>query len=426
LGFFTATLLVVANMVGTGVFTTTGFLIRDIGSAPAVLIVWLVGGVLALCGSLAYGELIGALPRNGGEYQLLSRIYHPAVGFTAGWISLIVGFSAPIGAASLAFGRYTAAVFPMVSPVAAALCLVILLSSLHALNVVWGGWVQNIFTVIKIALIVLLVAGGLLWGDPGRVVSFSRQPVASAVLSPAFAVGLIFVSFAYSGWNGAAYIAGEVREPARTLPRSLLVGTAVVVLLFLGLNVAFLAAAPASELSGVVAVGHVAATHLFGQTGGRLLSAVIALALISSVSAMIMAGPRVYGTMGADYPRLSVLRIRSKQGGPAAAIAVQALAAMLMVVTATFEILLTYIGFTLAISSGLTVIGVMVLRWREPGLTRPYRVWGYPWTPLLFVALTVWMVAHTVCERPLTALFGGITLASGGGLYFCVRKNKFL
>ena len=198
-----------------------------------------------------------------------------------------------------------------------------------------------------------------------------------------------------------------------------------VLLLFLGLNAAFLAAAPRGELSGVVKVGHVAAVHLFGEAGGRVLSAVISLALVSSVSAMIMAGPRVYGAMGEDYAPLSVLKRRSRHdGGPLVAVALQAAVAALMVLTATFELLLTYIGFTLALSSGLTVTGVLVLRHREPRLGRPYRVLGYPWTPLLFVSLTLWMVFHTLTERPLAAVFGVATLASGVGLFFLMGGPK--
>ncbi len=424
LGPATATLLVVANMVGTGVFTTTGFLIRDLGSAPAVLVAWLLGGFLALCGALTYAELVAALPRNGGEYHLLSRVLHPWVGFVAGWISLVVGFSAPIAASSLAFGRYLAAVAPGVSPVVAALTLIVLLSCVHAVHVTAGGALQNVFTVGKVTLILVFIAGGILLGDIGQAFSPGSGAVPEAVVSPAFAVGLIFVSFSYSGWNGAAYVAGEIRNPARSLPLALLAGTGLVAALYLGLNVVFLAAAPASQLAGVVEVGHVAATHLFGPAAGGFLSAAIALALVSSVSAMIMAGPRVYQAVGEDYPMLSFLSYRSRRGGPAVAVALQALLAVAMVVTATFETLLTFIGFTLSLSAGLTALAVPVLRRREPELQRPYRVWGYPITTLSFVALSAWMIWHAVTQRPSSALAGFATLACGAALYLVMRRGR--
>lgn len=424
LGAATATLIVIASMIGTGVFTTTGFLVRDIPSSPAVLLAWLVGGLLALCGALAYGELVAALPRNGGEYQILARVYHPAVGFVAGWISLVVGFSAPIAASAIGFGSYLAAIVPAVNPTAAAAILVVGLSALHAAHVTAGSGLQNAFTIGKVLLIAGFVGGGLVVADPARVFASGTMPVADAVISPQFAVGLILVAFAYSGWNGAAYIAGEVRRPDRVLPLALFLGTGVVVLLYLGLNVVFLASAPPEELAGVVEVGHVAATRLFGPGTGAAVSAVIALALVSSVSAQVMAGPRVYEAMGVDYRRLAVLARRSDRGGPVGAVVLQGTIALAMLLTSTFEALLTFIGFTLSLASGLAVVGVIVLRRREPDLRRPYRTWGYPVTPLLFVALSAWMVVHAITERPVVAAAGGLTIVSGLVVHALVARGS--
>lgn len=440
LGALTATLLVVASMVGTGVFTTTGIVLSDVPSATAVLVAWLLGGLLALSGALSYAELGAALPRNGGEYQLLGRIYHPAVGFVAGWVSLVVGFSAPIAASALAFGSYLAAVVPDVPPVAAAVVLIAALAALHGFDVRLGSGVQNAFTIGKILLVVGfalvggLVAAGFVGGPapspavgpeatlPTALAAPSPVPLSDAILSPAFAVALILVSFAYCGWNGAVYIAGEVRRPGRTLPAALLVGTALVVVLYLALNLVFLAAAPLPALAGKVEVGHVAAERLFGSEAGSVLSSLIALALVSSVSAMLMAGPRVYEAMGADHPPLRVLARRTGRGGPAIAAGLQAVVAIVMVLTASFGTLLAYIGFTLSISGGLTVIGVFVLRRREPSLERPYRTWGYPVTPAAFVALSAWMIVHTLWERPEAALPGLGTLAAGVLLWFALGR----
>lgn len=424
LGALTATLLVVANMIGTGVFTTTGFLVRDIHAPPAILLGWLIGGLLALCGALSYGELTAALPKNGGEYQLLSRIYHPIFGFVAGFISLVVGFSSPIAAAALAFGKYLVVLLPKgaagpTTPTIAAVILVLLLSLLHGAHVRAGGSVQNVFTIAKVTLIAFYIIGGLFKGNPSLIMTTVPTDIGTgaALLTPAFAVGLIYISFSYSGWNGAAYLAGEVRKPQTTLPVALIVGTLIVTVLYVGLNFVFLSAAPRSALSGVVEIGHVAARALFGAAAGDALSGVIALALVSSVSAMVMAGPRVYQAMGDDCPRLGFLVKRSKGGGPVYAIALQGLVALALILSATFEVLLSYIGFTLSLSAGLTVFGVLVLRRREATLERPYRTWGYPVTPLLFVALSLWMATHSLIQRPVVGLAGLGTIAVGAILY---------
>ena len=422
LGAMTATLLVVANMIGTGVFTTSGFLIADIRSPAAVLLAWVVGGVLALCGALSYGELTTAMPRNGGEYLLLTRVYHPLVGFVAGWISLIVGFSAPIAASALAFGHYVAALAPSIDPVVSGALLTVVLSAMHALHVSLGARIQNVLASAKVVLIAAFILGGLAKADFGLLFVEATPSLGESALSPAFAVGLIFVSFAYAGWNGAVYVAGEVRDPSRTLPLSLIAGTGLVVLLYCALNLVFLSAAPAEQLAGVVEIGHVAAAALFGARTGSLLTGLIALALMSSVSAMIMAGPRVYESMGHDYPRLSPLSRRTRDSGPIVALVLQTVIVLIMVMTSSFATLLTYIGFTLSASAALTVIGVIVMRRREPELFRPYRTWLYPVSPLLFALLSLWMIVHTLMQRPAAALAGLATIGTGVVLYWLVRR----
>jgi APA family basic amino acid/polyamine antiporter len=423
LGLTTAVLLVVADMVGSGVFTTSGVLLEELGSPFSVLAAWLAGGFLALCGALTYGELTAALPENGGEYHLLGRIYHPAVGFTAGVISLAVGFSAPVALTSLAFGDYLAALVPGIPPVGAAAALVVLLSLLHALHVGAGGGVQNLFAAAKVVLILAFIGAGLALGDPVRLATGARSTL-EALPSPAFAVGLILVFFAYSGWNGAAYLAGEVRDPGRTLPRALGLGTAIVIVLYLGLNAVFFMAVPASVLAGEVEVGHLAAVHLFGAEAGAIFSGAIALALISAVSAMIMAGPRVYEAMGRDCPRLAFLRRRSRRRGPVVSIALQGALSLIMIATSSFGALLAYVGFTLSICAALTVLGAVKLRLSEPRLRRPYRIWAYPVTPILFVVLAVWMVVHSLVERPAAALAGGGTIALGLVLYLLLGRRS--
>jgi APA family basic amino acid/polyamine antiporter len=423
LGLTTAAALVVANMVGTGVFTTTGLMVRDIQSAPAVLAAWLVGGVAALCGALTYAELTAALPRNGGEYQLLSRVYHPAVGFVVGWISLAVGFSAPTAASALAFGKYLTAIFPWVHPVGAAAALVIAATALHAVHLKAGSSTQNVFVIGVVLLIVALIVGGFVKGDPSLITAGSARPAGEALVSSDFAVGLIFVAYAYFGWNGATYVAGELKDPGRTLPRALVVGTLLVIVLYLGLNAVFLSSAPAKDLSGVVEIGHLAAVRLFGDRGGLLLSGLITVALVSSVSALMMAGPRVCQVMGEDYPKLKFLKERTRGGAPAAAVLLQSAIALVMVLTATFETVLTYAGVTISLSAALTVTGVFVLRMREPSLDRPYRTWGFPVTPPVFVILALWMSGHAVYRRPVIGLVALATVVAGAVLYLFVKPR---
>lgn len=422
----TGALLVMASMIGTGVFTTTGFLVRDLGSLPAVLVAWVVGGVVALCGALAYGELVAALPNNGGEYWLLGRIYHPALGFLAGWVSLVVGFSAPMAASAVAFGEYLHNVFPGVPPRLAATLLVGGLGLLHAVRLSWGSRVQNAATVLDALLIVGFIAGGLALSEPSALWRPNQPALGAAVASPAFAVGLIYVSFSYSGWNAAAYVAGELRSPGRTLPRALLIGIGLTAMLYVGLNLVFLVAAPPAALSGEIDVGYVAAVHLFGPSVAVAASALVAVGLFTTVSALMMTGPRVYEAMGRDYPRLRLLSGRGSndERGPVAAIVLQTVLALIMLLSASFDALLTYMGFTLSLFAALTIAGVFVLRGREPELYRPYRTWGHPLTTALALALNAWMLVHALWQRPVSTLAGLATLGAGFLLYLWARPQS--
>lgn len=428
LGGVTAGLLVVASMIGTGVFTTTGFLVRDLGSAWAVVAAWVIGGVAAMCGALSFAELTAALPDNGGEYQLLSKIYAPFVGFTSGVVSFVVGFAAPIAASAIAFGQYFGRVvgLPDESPwiTISGVALIVVASGLHSLRVSVGSGFQNVLTAVKVALIAVFIAGGLALGDLSRLGAEGTRSLGDALISDELAVGLVFVAFAYSGWNAAAYVAGEVEVPQRTLPLALLAGTGLVTLIYVTLNVVFLAAAPMSALSGRVEVGHVAATALFGESAARVLSLIIALGLISTIGALVMTGPRVYEAMGRDYPALRLLARRTGDGAPAIGVVIQAVLAILMAVTASFDALLEYVGFTLSLFAALTVSGVLVLRARQPDLPRPYRTWGYPFTPILFVALSLWMAIHSMLSSAFVGIVGAATIAGGLVLYLVLRGSR--
>lgn len=389
-------------MIGTGVFTTSGLLLAELHSPWLVLAAWAAGGAIAVLGALSYGALARRIPESGGEYIFLSRTLHPAAGYLAGWISLLVGFSAPLAAAAFAFGEYSKSWLTAWSPRVSGTLLVIACSFLHAAHVRRGAWVQNAAVLLKVSLMVVFIGFAL-----------SRLPspadTRSGVFSlPAFGVSLVWISFSYSGWNAAVYIGGEVRDPERNLPRALLLGTALVTILYLALNTVFVFAAPREALAGKLAIGRIAGEHLGGPALANAVAALVALILVSSVSSLVMAGPRVYARMAADgyLPRW----LRAAGGPPRAAVFLQCFVALVMLWIAAYESLLTYIGFTLGLSTAATVLGLLWLRWRE-GERLP--VPGWPWVPMLFLISVLGTTAFTISRRPVESLFGVTTLGVG-------------
>jgi APA family basic amino acid/polyamine antiporter len=401
-----ATLLVVANMIGTGVFTTLGLQAEGVQDGAALLLLWLLGGLVAACGALVYAELAAALPRSGGEYVYLTRSFGPAVGLIAGWISTTVGFAAPVALAAMAFGQYAATVVP-VAPTPTAVIAVVLIAGLHAFDVDLGTRFQVVMTLLKVLAIVLFCTAGLLL--PAAPAALSPLPdghTVGAVLSPAFALSLVYVSYAYSGWNAATYVAAEVQRPQRLVPRALLLGTAGVTLLYLLLNLVFLRSVPLAELAGTVEVGALSARWLFGEAGGRLISGMLALLLLSTISAMLLAGPRVFEAMAADRPALGLFGARNRRGAPTRAVLLSLAIALALILTGTFGAVLAFAGFTLMLSSLLTVLGALRLRRTEPALPRPFRIPWYPWPALVYLVLTAAALLVVAWTNPVPVLGG--------------------
>jgi APA family basic amino acid/polyamine antiporter len=414
----TATAIVIADMVGVGVFTSLGFQVADIKSGFSLLLLWIVGGVVAICGAFCYAELATMLPRSSGEYNFLRQIYHPAFGFVAGWLSATVGFAAPIALAAMAFGSYFNSVGPHAPPLLLGLGITWLAALVHLRGVRFGGAFHNVWTALKLILIVAFVIAGFALGDP-QPISFAPSTADLAVITGApFAISLVFVMYSYSGWNAATYIVGELREPARNLPRALLAGTALVIVLYVGLNAVFLWTTPMPELAGQLDVAVVAGKHVFGPLGGRIVGALISLGLISSISAMTWIGPRVTMTMGEDMPALRLFARRSKHGVPAIAIIFQLLVANLLLLTQSFEAVLDFIQFSLAFCSFFTVLGVIKMRITHPKLARPYRAWGYPVTPLVFLTVMLFMMYYLVVNRPLQSFSGLAIMLAGLVIYY--------
>lgn len=429
LGLGTATSVVVANMIGTGIFTTTGLMLAQLESGWLVLLCWLVGGCVALCGALSYAELGTMMPRAGGEYAYLREIYGPLPAFLTGWTSFFVGFSAPIAFAGVACAAYlvAAGVLPdgWWARKGAALALILVFSAVHSVGVGLGARVQNALTGLKL----LLLAGLLLLGFAvGRGDWHLLGPASefwSSGHSSRLGIAMLWVMFAYSGWNASTYLGEEVEQPARTLPRSLLLGTLTVTLIYAAVNLLFFFAAPMSALAGQVAVGEVAARGLFGAEAARWLSVLIALALLSSLSAWILVGPRVYYAMARDalFFRFAA-RIHPRFETPALSVATQAACAGVMVLSGTFDQLLTYIGFALGIFPWMAVAGLLLLRRRAPARERPYRVWGYPVVPLFYLVAMTWILGVAFVNSPGPSIVALLTVAAGIPVYRLAFARK--
>ncbi len=423
-GPYAATSVVVANMIGTGVFTSLGFQLLDIQSTFPLLLLWVVGGAGAFCGAVCYAELGAAIPRSGGEYTFLGRIYHPAAGFVSGCVSATVGFSAPTALAAITFGTYLASVFPELSPTWLGAGLVAVMAGVHITSHRSSGLFQSGFTTLKVVLIVAFCLAAALLADPAEPVALLPVPGdGRLVFGGAFAVSLIYVSYAYTGWNAATYLTGEVDDPQRTLPRILAGGTLLVTVLYVALSHAFLRAAPMAELEGRIEVGYVAATHLFGPAGAAIMGVTLAVLLVSTVSAMVLAGPRVLQVMGEDHPVLRRLARTKANGIPAAAVLTQAALTLGFIVTASFETILVFAGFILGLNSLFTVAGVFVLRIREPALARPFRAWGFPVTPLVYLGLTSWTLVYIALDRPAEALAALAMIVAGLALYGLAKRS---
>ncbi len=427
----TATALVVANMVGTGVFTSLGFQVAGITSGLALLLLWVLGGAIALFGALTYSEAGVMFPRSGGEYHFLSEMFHPAVGFLAGWISFLVGFAAPVAAAAMGLGRYlgsalalpeTSGILGLPTSSLTAIAVVAAVTAIHSLDKTFGARFQNVITIFKVIFIVLIVALGLAMGKSAGLSFAPTAKALSDVLSPAFAVSMFFVTFSYSGWNAAAYCAGEIENPQKNLPKSLIRGTLIVIALYVLLNFVFLRTVPIGELAGKLEVGYVFADRVFGSVGGRLMGGIIAFLLLSSISAMIIAGPRISRVIGEDYRLFRRLGKTTAKDIPATAIIVQGILSVFYILTSTFDQVIVFIGFTLNLFTFMTVLGVMIMRKKRPDLPRSYRTIGYPWVPLAFLAIHIYILVYGLLYRPKESLAGIGLTAVGLLVYFVNRK----
>lgn len=419
-----AVTLVIANMIGTGVFTSLGYQVGPIPSGFAILVLWALGGIIALCGAFTYAEIATTLKRSGGEYFYLGKIFHPALGFVSGWMSAIVGFAAAISAVAIAIGEYSQDALGLPTKLVAIISIAGV-SAVHWFGVRTGGRAQNILTSLKLALIVFFCLAPFFFASQPSDVTF--LPVESdwaLMLSPGFAVSLVFVVYAYSGWNAAAYIAGNLENPDRSLPVSLVTGTLVVALVYLALNGMFMFTASFGELNGVNDIGNIVAQKLFGQKAGVVFSGLFSFALLSTLSAMTIAGPRVTEAMGEDYPFLKKLSARNRYDMPYMAILIQAAWSIFLVLVSSFKEIIQYISVSLSIFAMLTVLGVFILRKQYPKSQRPFSMPLYPLPPIIFTICTCWMIFYMTKDDPRIILYSLATMVPGLALYFVSSKNK--
>jgi APA family basic amino acid/polyamine antiporter len=436
LGLFPATNIVIANMIGAGIFTTSGLLIAELNSPLLMLALWITGGIIALCGALSYGELGAAMPGAGGEYLFLSRLFHPILGFLSGWVSFVVGFSAPVAASAMGFSEYFFRAFPHFTEFFASagiagpafvkklvsILIIFLFTIIHYHGIKTGALIQNILTILKVALIAFILLAGFLAGsgETGHFIT-SGTPGTGFPGLKAAGLSLMWIMFAYSGWNASTYLGAEIKDPSRVLPRSLLLGTMIVITLYVGINILYVYGISPEEMKGVISVGGLAMGNLFGERAETLFSLLIAFALFSSLSAFIIIGPRVYYSMAKDGLFFkSVARIHPKFGVPSNSILLQGIIAVILALSGTFEQVLTYMGFALGIFPVLTVLSVIKLRKTFP---EAHRMAGYPFTQIIYVTAGVLILTLAFLERPVESGIAIITVLAGIPAYLFFRLH---
>ena len=437
LGFVSATALVISNMVGTGIFATTGFMAGDLGSARLILLCWFAGAVLALCGALSYSELGINFPSSGGEYVYLTRAFGPTWGFMTGWVSFFAGFSAPIALAALAFADYVGYFFPALKQANAQLAigsgafslrlggaqllasaLIAAFTILNCFGVGRTAKVQNVLTGTKLVVIVAFVILGFLAGS-GDWSHFSQPAVRTSTLSIPiqFMLSLLLVVVGYSGWNAATYVAEELRQPERTLPLALATGTALVTALYLGLNLIFIYSTPLESMKGVVAIGSLAASNLFGPGVAGIFAALMAVSITSTVNAMVTIGPRVYYAMAKNRAFFKVAAdVHPKWHTPVAAIVAQGVCSILMTLT-PFTQLMLYIGFSLTFFSVMSVASLFIFR-RTHGWQRLGPVsFAFPLIPGAYILTGLGLIVYGIIWQPKASLTATATIALGAAVY---------
>ncbi len=419
-------------MIGAGIFTTSGLLMADLKSPWLMISLWVVGGAIALAGALCYGELGAAMPRVGGEYTFLSALYSPLVGFLSGWVSFVVGFSAPIAASAIGFSEYLFRAFPDAFQIdgievnwikkVCSISIILVFTGIHLRGMEFGARIQNWLTMLKIVLIIAIIGFGFAFGT-GSWDHFHTHVTDTPVPGwKTIGLSLMWIMFAFSGWNASVYIGSEIRDPRRNIPRSLLIGTGAVIFMYVLLNILFVYAVEPDAMAGVISIGGLAVKNLFGINYETIFSLFIAFALFSSISAFIILGPRVYYAMATDGKFFSFAsKIHPRFGVPAYSIIFQAIISIVIILSGTFDQILTYMGFSLGIFPIITVFGIFKLR-REKRST--IHLPGYPLSPVIFILAGIGMLLLSFLERPIESSIAILTVLLGLPAYYLFVRRK--
>lgn len=421
IGWFSATTLVIANMIGIGAFTSLGLQIQQIHNTWSIILLWALGGLLALIGALTYAELGVHFSKSGGEYQFLSRLIHPFAGYLSGWVSFTVGFSAPIALSAMAAGIYLKPV-TCISAKIVAIAIILAISLTHSFSLHWSSRFQNLSTILKLVLIFGLVIWGLSNPHAHHALDWSSQWT-HELMQPFFPVALVFVAYSYSGWNAAVYIVEEIKSPAKNLPKALLIGTLIVITLYLLLQISILSQASVAELSGKVEVVQILGKRIWGNHGAQTVSIFLSVVIISGISAMTWVGPRVTRAMANDYSIWRFLCKDNRYGIPVRAIWFQACISIFFVWTSSFEQVLLYSGFVLQLMTALTVAGIFMLR-KKTQSAHTYKSPGFPILQILYLTASLWLLGFMLYDKPLESLLGLINLVAGGISYWWTEAKQ--
>ncbi len=422
IGILTASSIVVANMIGTGVFTSVGFQLSAVQNTWSILLLWFIGGLLALFGAFAYAELGTHFTSSGGDYVFLSRVFHPMLGFLTAWAGLTVGFSAPVALAAIAFTKYISP-FGLHRQSWIATVIILLITILHSFTIRHSSRFQNISTLVKILfLIALIVTGTLIAVNVNNALDYS-DAWTHEISSPGFAVSMVFVAYSYTGWNAAAYITEEIKDPAKNLPRALIQSTVFVAVLYILFNWVLLRHATVDMLAGKEDVSFIAFKNLLGEQGGKWVSFFIALQLIATISSYLWVGPRVTMAMAKEHALWKPLSVVNRHGLPVRALWLHAAISIALSLTGSFEKVLLYAGFVLQLMSSLTVAASLFISNKNAGgFTTPFK----PIPQIVFLVFNAWVLVYTLIDKTAESLSGLLILVVGAVIYSAgKRANRF-
>lgn len=421
IGWKTAAALVISNMIGTGVFTSLGYQLTDIQNTFSIVLIWSLGGLFALIGAFTYAELGTNFDDSGGDYVFLSKLIHPIVGYVYAWVSLTVGFTAPIAISVMAMKSYLNPINPSIFNDWFGIFVILILTAIHSISIGQSGKFQNISTGIKIGFVLLLIILGFsLVPDQELTAINLSSSWKEEIFLPGFAVSLLYVTYAYTGWNSAAYIVDEINDPRRNLPKALLIGTALVTVFYILLQIVFLKHASVEQMSGKVEVAFIAFKNALGPEGSNWISYFIAIQLIATISGYLWIGSRITFAMAKDHSLWKKIAVKNKNGIPVRALWLQAGISILLTLTGTFEQVLLYASFVLQLMGTLTVASIFWLKGRKDAYKSPFK----PFLQIAFILFSLWILGYMLVEKPKESAIGLLFVLSGVATYFLSNKSK--